>query len=160
MARPGRESVGEPRRLLPRQRVLGYLPQLPGGLLPANSQPRETPTSPGDDGVARAMAMRKAASQAFFEVDCNRCNQDLKNVTQGGPRPLQDYAVGQMVYFYRLGAGGNKTGQSEAHRWHGPARVIMTDYAGAIWLSFQGGLIKASPERIRPASEEDRVRLA
>ena len=143
----------------PVQRVLGYLPRLPGGLMTdegANS-PDAGDLDPGDEGVARAMKMRKAAAQAFYEVDCD---QALKNVLQGGPRPLRDYVVGQMVYFYKLGVGGTKAGHRQPQRWHGPARVIMTDYPGTVWLSYQGGLVKASPERIRPASEEEQLTVS
>ena len=93
------------------------------------------------------MEIRKAAAKAFFEVDSD---QALRNVLAGGPRPQYDYIVGQMVYFYRL--GHSKKGDRPHQRWHGPARVVMTDYPSTIWLSYQGSIVKAAPERIRPAA--------
>ena len=39
---------------------------------------------PGDEGVARAMRMRKAAAQAFYEVDCD---QALKTTPRLCRRP-------------------------------------------------------------------------
>ena len=141
----------------PIQRVLGYLPRLPGGLLSEGQDDAEAGRQPrlGDAGITRAMDMRKAAAKAFFEVDCD---QALRNVLAGGPRPHQDYMVGQMVYFYRL--GHSKKGDRPHQRWHGPARIIMTDYPGTIWLSYQGGLVKAAPERIRPGSEEENLTIS
>ncbi|CAE7602014.1 GIP [Symbiodinium sp. CCMP2456] len=140
----------------PVQRVIGYLPRLPGGLLSEGQDDAETskPNRLGDGGLARSMAMRKAAAKAFFEVDCD---QALRNVLAGGPRPQHDYVVGQMVYFYRL--GHSKKGDRPHERWHGPARVIMTDLPSTLWLSYQGNLVKASPERVRPGSEEEKMTI-
>ena len=141
----------------PVQRVLGFLPRLPGGLLSGGQDDAEAGTVPrlGDAGIRRAMDMRKAAAKAFFEVDCD---QALRNVLAGGPRPHYDYMVGQMVYFYRL--GHSKKGDRPHQRWHGPARVVMTDYPSTIWLSYQGNLVKAAPERIRPGSEEENLTIS
>ncbi|CAE7519976.1 Scn11a, partial [Symbiodinium sp. CCMP2456] len=129
----------------PVQRVLGFLPRLPGGLHSGGQDDAEAGAQPrlGDAGIQRSMDMRKAAAKAFFEIDCD---QALKNVLAGGPRPHYDYQVGQMVYFYRL--GHSKKGDRPHQRWHGPARVVMTDYPSTIWLSYQGNLVKAAPERI------------
>ena len=141
----------------PVQRVIGYLPRLPGGLLSGGQNDAEAgkPNRLGDGGLARAMAMRRAAAKAFFEVDCD---QALRNVLAGGPRPQHDYVVGQMVYFYRL--GHSKKGDRPHERWHGPARVIMTDLPTTMWLSYQENLVKASPERIRPGSEEEQLTIS
>ena len=138
----------------PVQRVMGYLPRLPGGLLSEGHADAEAGKELrlGDGGIVRAMNMRKAAAKAFFEVDSD---QALRNVIAGGPRPQQDYVVGQMVYFYRL--GHSKKGDRPHQRWHGPARVIMTDMPSTVWLSYQGNLVKASPERIRSGSTEEKL---
>ena len=136
----------------PAQRVLGYLPRLPGGLLTSEGDDLEAtrPDSAGDRSIQDAMAMRKAAAEAFFQADCD---QALKNALAAGPRPQREYVVGQMVYFYRV--GHSKAGRRVPDLWNGPARVIMTDLPGTLWLSYQGGVIKASPERVRPASPEE-----
>ncbi|CAE7037736.1 RE1 [Symbiodinium sp. CCMP2592] len=136
----------------PIQRVLGYLPRLPGGLLSGGQDDAEMGSQPklGDAGLARAMEIRKAAAKAFFEVDSD---QALRNVLAGGPRPQFDYVTGQMV-------GHSKKGDRPHQRWHGPARVIMTDYPSTIWLSYQGSIVKAAPERIRPGSEEENLTIS
>ena len=141
----------------PVQRVLGYLPRIPGGLMAEGHGDLEWHEEVrfGDNGVLRAMAMRKAAAKAFFEADC--C-QALRNAASAGPRPQQDYAAGQMVYFYRI--GHSKTGNRQPQRWYGPARIITTDPPSTMWLSYQGNLVKASPERIRPASEEESLTIS
>ncbi|CAE7570057.1 unnamed protein product, partial [Symbiodinium pilosum] len=94
----------------PVQRVLGYLPRLPGGLMTdeGTNSPDAGDLDPGDEGVARAMRMRKAAAQAFYEVDCD---QALKTTPQD-------------------------------------------------IVNHNGGLVKASPERIRPASEEEQLTVS
>ncbi|CAE7770550.1 RE2 [Symbiodinium sp. CCMP2456] len=141
----------------PVQRVLGYLPRIPGGLLSSDSKDLEAsrPDTVGDRTIQDAMAMRKAAATAFFAADCD---QALKNALAAGPRPQIEYVAGQMVYFYRI--GHSKSGGRIPDLWCGPARVIMTDLPGTLWLSYQGGVVKASPERVRPASQEELLTIS
>ena len=70
----------------PVQRVFGYYPRLPGGLLSSETEDHEAqrPDHLGDKMIENAMAMRKAAAKAFFEADCD---QALRNALRGGPRP-------------------------------------------------------------------------
>ena len=39
--------------------------------------------------------------------------------------------------------------------WHGPARVVATQLPSTVWLSYNHHLVKASPEKLRPASEAE-----
>ena len=136
---------------------MGFLPRLPGGLLSGGhgDLEQEPPRRLGDVGMVKAMEVRKIAAKAFFEADCN---QALRNVLAGGPRPHYEYSIGQTADFYRI--GNSKSGEKVAQRWHGPARIVMTDLPSTVWLSYQGGLIKASPERLRPASEEEEMTIS
>ncbi|CAE7225088.1 RE2, partial [Symbiodinium necroappetens] len=109
----------------------------------------------GDRTIEAAMAMRKAAAKAFFETDCD---QALRNALSAGPRPQIEYHVGQMVYFYRI--GHSKKGRKLPDLWCGPARVVLLDMPGTLWLSYQGGIVKASPERVRPASPEEQLTVS
>ena len=136
----------------PVQRVFGFYPRLPGGTEDHESQ---RPDHVGDKSLEDAMAMRKAAAKAFLETDCD---QALRNVLTAGPRPQTEYHVGQMVYFYRI--GHSKKGRKLPDLWCGPARVVLLDLPGTIWLSYQGGIVKASPERIRPASPEELLTIS
>ena len=57
----------------PVQRVLGFSPRLPGGLLSGDDGNRARPAVArlGDLSIERAMKMRKAASLAFVEADAS-----------------------------------------------------------------------------------------
>ena len=104
----------------------------------------------GDTGVTRAMMIRKAASQAFHEVDCQ---QAVRAAATHGPRPHFAYETGQAVYFWRRGTDAAR--KPAIYFWHGPARVVATQLPTTVWLSYNHHLVKASPEKLRPASEEE-----
>ena len=118
----------------PIQRVIGYSPRLPGGLLSDGEQDLSTASLAGigDIGVTKQMEMRKAAATAFHETDCE---QAIKNATLAGPRPHRNFEAGQVVYFWRRGADTSK--KPTANYWHGPARVILTNLPNSVWLSYQ-----------------------
>ena len=108
MAAIGRHNTFRKKRLLmrsgysPIQRVIGYSPRLPGGLLSDGEQDLSTASLAGigDVGVTKQMEMRKAAATAFHETDCE---QAIKNATLAGPRPHRNFEAGQVVYFWRRG---------------------------------------------------------
>ena len=140
----------------PIQRVIGYTPRLPGGLLSQDAANRALPDQLrlGDPGVVQSMSMRKAAAQAFFETECS---ETLRRAISSGPRPFENYQIGELVYFWRVGLIGTK--KAAPAYWHGPSRVVMTEQPSTLWLSYQGKLVKASPERVRRAAEEEQVTL-
>lgn len=141
----------------PIQRVIGFAPKIPGGLLNGDDRPRGLPNNEGPTelSVARSMRMRKAAATAFVEADASAA---LRRAISTGPRPMQEYDIGEMVYFYRMGADKQK--KFAPGYWQGPARIVMVDQPSTLWLSFQGYLVKAAPERIRRASEEESLSLS
>ena len=101
------------------------------------------------------MKLRKAAAQAFIEADANDA---LRKAISSGPRPWIDYEIGELVYFYRMGA--DKKLKFSPSYWQGPARIVMTDQPSTIWLTHRGFLVKASPERIRRASLEENMSIS
>ena len=109
----------------------------------------------GDLQARRAMEMRKAAAFAFHAADCEVA---LRSSALAGPRQFRDYEPGQAVYFWRRGAGTNK--KTRESYWHGPGCVIMTALPGAAWIAYQDNVVKAAPERIRPAAEEESLSLS
>ena len=141
----------------PIQRVLGFSPRLPGGLLSGDDGNRDRPTMArlGDLSVERAMRMRKAASLAFVEADASDI---LRRAISTGPRPMEEYEIGEMVYFYRMGM--DKARKFAPSYWQGPARIVMMDQPSTLWLAHQGHLVKASPERVRRASLEENLALS
>ncbi|CAL1148194.1 unnamed protein product [Cladocopium goreaui] len=140
----------------PIQRVIGFSPKLPGGMMSGDAANRSISDKErlGDLGVVRAMAMRKAAAIAFHSTECEDA---LRRAISSGPRPFSNFEVGEMVYFWRVGQGAAH--QTAPAYWHGPARVVMLDQPTTVWLAYQGKLVKASPERIRRASEEEQLTL-
>ena len=136
----------------PIQRVIGYSPKLPGGIMSdgAKDLPTVDKLRIGDEGVRRSMEMRKAAAKAFIESDCE---QALRSASLAGPRPSLEYEVGQTVYFWRRGVG--KTKHPSPAYWHGPATVVMTHLPSTVWCAYQGYVVKGAPERLRLASEEE-----
>ena len=141
----------------PIQRVIGYTPRLPGGLLTGTDFDQGTASlrQAGDLDVQKATAMRKSAAIAFHEADCD---QALRAAALAGPRKHRNFEVGQAVYFWRRGAGTTKRARNAY--WAGPGRVIMTSLPNAVWISHQGTLIKAAPERVRVATEEEALSLS
>ena len=141
----------------PIQRVIGYSPKLPGGMLTGDAANRSFPDKVrlGDQGVIRAMNMRKAAALAFHSTECEEA---LRRAIESGPRPIHDFGIGETVYFWRIGQGATR--KPAPAYWHGPCKVVMTDPPSTVWLSYQGTLVKASPERIRRASEEEQLTLS
>lgn len=140
----------------PVQRVLGYATKIPGGIMSddANNEAHNHKATIGDLGIEKAMKMRKAAALAFFETDCDEA---LRRAITSGPRPLEEYQVGESVYFWRKGK--DKARKTSPEWWHGPAKVLMTDPPSTVWVAYQGTLVKASPERLRRCSEDEAVTL-
>ena len=141
----------------PIQRVLGYSPRLPGGLMTGGEQDFMVAdlVHIGDEPARRAMKMRRAAAVAFHTADCERA---LREATLAGPRRIANFEVGQAVYFWRKGAGTNK--KMRQSYWHGPARVIMTSLPSAVWIAYQNTVVKAAPERVRPVTEEESLSMS
>ena len=136
----------------PAQRVFGYQQRIPGGLMSDGGTDLavQSLAAIGDVNVAKAMNIRKAASIAFHEVDCQ---QALRAAATHGPRPHYSYETGQAVYFWRRATDAAR--KPATYFWHGPARVVATQLPSTIWLSYNHHLVKAAPEKIRPASEEE-----
>eukprot|EP00435_Cladocopium_sp_Y103_P045885 s792_g13.t1 len=136
----------------PAQRVFGYQQRIPGGLMSDGEGDLavQSLAAAGDVNVTRAMMIRKAASQAFHEVDCQ---QAVRAAATHGPRPHYAYEAGQAVYFWRRGTDAAR--KPAIYFWHGPARVVATQLPSTVRLSYNHHLVKASPEKIRPASEEE-----
>ena len=141
----------------PAQRVFGYQQRLPGGLMSdgAGDLAVQSRAAAGDLGVNQAMEIRKAASQSFHEIDCQ---QAIRAAATHGPRPHYDYQPGQAVYFWRRGT--DPTRKAANAFWHGPARVVAVQLPTTVWISYNHHLVKAAPEKLRPASEEENLSIS
>ena len=100
--------------------------------------------------------MRLAAAKAFHEVECQ---QALTNSLHAGRRELPEFEVGQTVYFWRR-APGDKASKDSTSYWRGPAKVVLTSPPGAIWINFRRHIVKAAPEQLRHASEDEHQSLS
>ena len=138
----------------PCQRVFGFNPRLPGGLMTggANDHGVASRYTMGDAEVQKSMRIRQAAANAFHQADCH---QALRNALQHGRRRRHEYEVGQTVYFWRKGA--QRAVKDNTSFWRGPAKVILTSMPNSVWVSFQGYVVKASPEHLRLASTEEKM---
>ena len=129
----------------PIQRVR-YSPRIPGGMLSGGSQDLATLSHAGGDvQIQRAQQMRLAAAKAFHEADCS---QALKNALHAGPRPPREFEPGQLVYFWRAEKG-------QLHLLERTCKSCIdstTKYC-------KGYVVKAAPEHLRHATEEERFTL-
>ena len=136
----------------PAQRVFGFQQRLPGGLLSDGGEDLAVMSklSVGDAQVTRSMTMRKLAAQTFHEVECQ---QAIRAAATHGPRPHFDYQPAHLVFFWRRGADMSRKPANAF--WHGPARVVATQLPTTVWLAHNGFLVKAAPEKLRPAAEKE-----
>ena len=88
----------------PIQRVIGYCPRLPGGLLSGGDGDHMAASLAkiGDGPAEQAMKMRKVAAIVFRAAECD---QELRAAIHSGPRPHRNHEVGQAVFSWRRGAG-------------------------------------------------------
>ena len=86
----------------PIQRVLGYAPRIPGGLVSSDMDDHALPSQVrlGDRSAEKGMLMRQAAAKVFMEADCSEA---LRRAIASGPRHDQEFDIGEIVYFYRMG---------------------------------------------------------
>ncbi|CAL1150511.1 unnamed protein product [Cladocopium goreaui] len=136
----------------PAQRVFVFQQRIPGGLMSEGESDLavQSLAATGDVNVSRSMMIRKAAAQSFHEVDCQ---QAIRAAATHGPRPHYAYETGQAVYFWRRATDAAR--KPASYFWHGPARVVATQLPTTVWLSYNHHLVKAAPEKLRPASEEE-----
>ena len=141
----------------PIQRVLGFTPRLPGGLLTGGEHDIAVADLQriGDVDAHRAMRMRKAAAVAFHESDCD---QAIRAAALAGRRRFQNFEVGHAVYYWRRGAGTSK--KTRSSYWHGPGRILLTNLPSTVWIAHGNSVIKASPERVRIATEEESLSIS
>ena len=140
----------------PAQRMLGFNPRLPGNMLSGGYEDYGvlSKLENGDLQVQRAMNLRKNAAIAYHEADCN---QALRHAVHSAPKKIYDYQPGQLVYFWRKAQERAKKDNSAF--WHGPAKVILTDLPTTVWITYQNKLVRACPEHLRPASEEEKFAI-
>ena len=133
----------------PIQRVMGYTPRLPGGLLSGgeNDIAAADLQRIGDLDASRAMRMRKAAAFAFHEADC-------WSAPLAGRRKFQNFEVGQLVYYWRRGAGTTKNPRQSYLT--GPGRVLLTNLPSTVWIAHGNTIIKAAPERVAWPQKKNR----
>ena len=68
--------------------------------------------------MERAHAVRRAARQAWFDLEDSRA---LRVWLDSRPRPARDFAMGDLVAYWRKGRG-------EKHsRWHGRGVIVACD---------------------------------
>ena len=106
----------------------------------------------GDLEVQKAIRIRQAAAVAFHQSDCNQAFRNaLSNMEEGEHTSMSQDKP------YIFGERGCKKNNSSF--WRGPAKVILTNLPSTVWVSFQGYVVKASPEHLRVAFCEEKMTL-
>ncbi|CAK0909173.1 unnamed protein product, partial [Prorocentrum cordatum] len=145
-------AIGESVRrggFTPYQRVFGRPFQLPEKILEEGSPSLATVSRAmnGDTELARSIGMRKAAMAASIEAECTEKRRRALNI-RSRPQRGATFQPGGRCYFWR-----SSTDKLPVSSWHGPARAIQTELPSTVWCSYQGGLLKCSPEQLRHANE-------
>ena len=142
----------------PCQRVFGTQLRVPGCNMGDEQQPPDISTmsaiESGDPVLMRTMQMRRAAQEAFVFLDSS---ERVRHAILSGPRPLQQFQPGDLVFFWRRDADVQAFRVEHVHsRWHGPA-IVISHFRSKIWVSFRGHLWLCSPEHVRAATNEERM---
>eukprot|EP00435_Cladocopium_sp_Y103_P035426 s3103_g9.t1 len=143
-------------------RVFGYTPAMPGDVLMSRNEEdnltHHSMIEMGDVTLQRQARMRECAGRAFFSSECSAA---LRRAVASGPRKVQHFEVGQLVYFWSVGHYNKVAVHHSASRrpnhqfWNGPCRVVATQYPSSVYVSYQGRLVKAAPEQLRLASSDE-----
>eukprot|EP00435_Cladocopium_sp_Y103_P035529 s1685_g9.t1 len=143
-------------------RVFGYTPAMPGDVLLSRDEEsnftHHSMIELGDVTLQKQARMRECAGRAFFSSECAAA---LRRAMASGPRKIQQFEVGDLVYFWSIGHFNKVAVHHSATRrpnhqfWNGPCRVVATQYPSSIYVSYQGRLVKAAPEQLRLASSDE-----
>eukprot|EP00435_Cladocopium_sp_Y103_P008670 s753_g2.t1 len=143
-------------------RVFGYTPAMPGDVLMSRDEEdnlmHHSMIELGDVTLQKQARMRECAGRAFFSSECASA---IRRAVASGPRKVQSFEVGQLVYFWSMGQFNKVAVHHSASRrpnhqfWNGPCRVVATQYPSSIYVSYQGRLVKAAPEQLRLASSDE-----
>ena len=143
-------------------RVFGYTPAMPGDVLKHRDQEsnhaHDSLMHLGDITLQKQARMRECAGKAFFASECANA---IRRAVASGHRKTDNFEVGQLVYFWSTGHFNKvATRHSAARRpnhafWHGPCRVVATQYPTSIYIAYQGRLVKAAPEQCRLCSRDE-----
>ena len=112
----------------------------------------------GDITLQKQARMRECAGKAFFASECANA---IRRAVASGHRKTDNFEVGQLVYFWSTGHFNKVATRHSAARkpnhafWHGPCRVIATQYPTSIYIAYQGRLVKAAPEQCRMCSRDE-----
>jgi len=93
------------------------------------------------------LSMREQARIAFVKADHD---MKLRRSLLRRSRPERaQYVPGQWVMYWRSGKG------ALPGSWHGPARVVLPESQGVIWVSHQSRLYRCAPEHLRNLSQRE-----
>lgn len=105
-----------------------------------------------------ALQAETKARKVFLEADSKR---RLARALRYRCRPLQEFQIGQLVYYFRK---GRKAGSRYGGKWHAPARVLCHEkttveegrihQGSVVWISHAGVFIRCSPEQLRHVTRD------
>ena len=145
----------------PVQRQIGQWPRVPTSILSDEGIDPSLVEGMVVDDLERLHEMRRVAQKAFVETNARSA---VRRTLNARARPWQDYAVGELVYVYRVPRarkrrhGGAEPIEKGSNRpmWVGPGVVVAPDGAN-LWISMMGELWRASREQCRPATRDEKA---
>lgn len=140
-----RNSMGRRYGFIPYQHVFGGDFRLPGLLTEGENtshlhQSGASVVHAADSFWTR-QKMRMAARKAMVEADEK---DKVIRAVEHRSRPLKDFQVGQLVYYWRRFPKDDKKGA-----WRGPARVIGYFDSLKIWVCHGNRVLRCAPEQVR-----------
>ena len=141
-------------------RVFGFTPCMPGEFMQGNDGNfmNASANIQGDVQLQLQEQMRLAAGRAFFSAECHDA---LKRAIASGHRKLDNFQIGQEVFFWSVGVHRKVSHPNSASRkpnnqmWHGPAHILAIQHPSTLFLNYQGKLVKAAPEQCRMCSADE-----
>ena len=133
----------------PYQHVFGRDPPLPAELLNDDPDPISISHAVNDENFSRSMSIRLAARLAIIAYNDDEA---IRKALDARPRPDRPFRARDRVAYWRRGRGAGKKNEA---RWHGRATILGQE-GDDFWLVHAGSLLKACPEHMRYATNEEK----
>ena len=145
-----KNSLSRVNGFTPEQALLGKARTLPGSLVSddlAGSHVLAESGTPEGIKFRESLWRREQARRSFISADND---SSFRRALLRRTRPSRDmYEKGDWVLYWKR---TQQSSRREKGRWYGPSQVIAVEGSRVLWLSHGGGLVRASPEQVRPAS--------
>ena len=133
------------------QIAIGRDPELPRDLLQDLPNVISSSSILHDDVAALTARIRSTARLAVMQYNDNLAT---RRALDQRPRPLREFAVGDIVAVWRRGTGKGAPVKQRRAQWRGPG-IILGAVRGNYFVAMPGSVIKAAPEQRRHRTAEE-----